>query len=176
MPAATPPTVLDSDTAQFIQRRNSIFAAGRDGDNVPTSARAYGCRVSADQRSVTVFVLRQQAKRLLENIESNGQVAVVFSRPTTNRTLQFKGTNARVTVLAPGDAQVVAEWVGSFVVELAELGFSAPFVHAACAVKPDEMAAITFTPSDAFAQTPGPGAGARLAGSSPAAGVGDSSR
>ena len=54
------------------------------------------------------------------------------------------------------------QWVSSFVVELAELGFNAPFVHAACAMQPDDMAAITFTPSDGFAQTPGPGAGSRL--------------
>ena len=162
MSAPAKTSILDAETARFIQRRNSMFAAGRDARNIPVSARAYGCRVAADHRSLIVFVLRPQAKRLLECIESNHQVAVVFSRPTTNRTVQFKGTDAQVMPLVPGDAQVVAEWIGSFVVELAELGFNAPFVHAACAAQPDEMAAISFTPVDGFAQTPGPGAGARL--------------
>ena len=162
MPTPAKTSILDAETAQFLQRRNSMFAAGRDARNAPVSARAYGCRVAPDHRSLTVFVVRPQAKRLLECIESNRQVAVVFSRPTTNRTVQFKGSDARVTPLGPGDAQVVAEWVGSFVVELAELGFNAPFVHAACAAQPDDMAAISFTPMDGFAQTPGPGAGARL--------------
>ena len=75
--------------------------------------------------------MRAQATRLLEDIQANRQVAVVFSRPTTHRTVQFKGSDARVLPLTPGDARVVAEWVGSFVVELAELGFTAHFVHAA---------------------------------------------
>ena len=162
MKAVAQSTILDAETALFIQRRVSIFAAGRDAANVPISARAYGCKVSPDRRILTVFVMRPQAARLLENVEANRQVAVVFSRPTTHRTLQFKGQDARVTGIEPGDPQVIAEWVGSFVVELAELGFNAPFVHAACAMQPDDMAAITFSPSDGFAQTPGPGAGSRL--------------
>jgi len=161
--SAPPTTALDADTAEFIQRRVSIYAAGRDARNIPVSARAYGCKVSADRRTLTVFVMRPQATRLLENVARNQQLAVVFSRPTTHKTVQFKGNDARIVALAPGDIQLIAEWIGSFVVELAELGFTAPFVHAAFAVPPDEVVAITFTPADGFAQTPGPGAGARLA-------------
>jgi hypothetical protein len=154
--------IIDADTLEFLQRRVSIVAAGRDGDNVPSSARAYGCRVRADHH-VTVFVRRSQAAQLLRDVESNGELAVVFTRPTTNRALQFKGRGARVGALEPGDIQVITEWVGSLVVELAALGISAPLVHAAFAVRPDDMSAITFVPGEGFAQTPGPGAGARLA-------------
>lgn len=160
---SSPATALDADTAQFIQRRVSMYAAGRDGRNIPVSARAYGCKVSADRRTLTIFVMRSQAVRLLDNIARNQQLAVVFSQPTTHRTVQFKGNDARIVALAPEDIQLIAAWVGSFVVELGQLGFTAPFVHAAFAVPPDEVVAITFTPSDGFAQTPGPGAGSRLA-------------
>ena len=154
--------LLDADTIAFVQRRVSMTVAARDANQAPTSARAYGCKLSDDGRVLTVFVSRPQAAALLRDVEDNHAVAVVFSRPTTNRTMQFKGTDARVTSLAPGDAQTIAAYVGSFVVELQPLGFPAPFVHAAFATRPDEMAAITFTPTDAFAQTPGPGAGERL--------------
>jgi hypothetical protein len=162
MAEPTGTSILDAATAQFILRRVSMYAAGRDAANAPVAARAYGCRVAEDRGTLTVFVMRQQATELLNSVAANRQVAVVFSRPTTHRTVQFKGLDARVTPLEPGDGQVIAEWVGSFVVELAELGFNAPFVHAACATQPDDMAAIRFTPSDGFAQTPGPGAGSRL--------------
>lgn len=154
--------LLDAETIAFVQRRVSMTVAARDANHVPTSARACGCRVSEDGRRMTVFVARPQATALLRDIEDNRAVAVVFSRPTTNRTMQFKGTDARVTPLAPGDAQTIAAYVGSFVVELQPLGIPAPFVHAALSTRPDDMAAITFTPADAFAQTPGPGAGERL--------------
>jgi len=160
--ASPPDSVLDADTADFLQRRIAIVAAGRDANNVPSSARVYGCRVAPGNQALTVFVKRPQAAQLLSDIESNGEIAVVFSRPTTNRTLQFKGRDARVGSLGPGDAQIMAEWLGSLVVELAPLGVTAPLVHAAFAIRPEEMSAITFTPREGFAQTPGPGAGARL--------------
>jgi hypothetical protein len=169
MPSASASSVLDAENSQFLQRRVSIVAASRDAQNRPFCARAYGCRVGPDGLTLTVFVQRPQAARLLSDIECNGQIAVVFSRPSTHWALQLKGGDARVGALQPGDAQAVAEWVGSFVVEVTPLGFTAPFVHAACAIRPDDMAAITFTPSEGFAQTPGPGAGARLSKASPPA-------
>jgi hypothetical protein len=154
--------LFDEETAEFLQRRVSITAAGRDAANRPTSARAHGCRVSPDRRTLTVFVSRAPAADLLRNVAENGAIAVVFSRPTTNRTVQFKGSDGRVEPLAPGDAGLIAEYIGSFVVELGPLRHTAPFVHAVFAARPDDMAAITFTPTDGYAQTPGPGAGAPL--------------
>jgi hypothetical protein len=162
MTRASAPALLDPDTAEFIQRRVSITASGRDAANVPTSARVYGCRVSANRRTLTLFVARSQAMALLRNVAENHAIAVVFSRPTTHRTMQFKGSDARVEAFAPGDYNNVAEYVGSFVVEIGALGFPASFIHAAFAARPEDMAAIAFTPSDGFAQTPGPGAGDRL--------------
>lgn len=154
--------LLDAETIQFVQRHVSIYVAARDGDNVPSSARGFGCRVSGDGPEITVFVARAQATTLLRDLADNGEVAAVFTRPTSNRTIQLKGHDARIVALAPGDAQAIAAYVGSFVVEVQKLGHPAPFVHAMFAAGPDELAAIVFTPTDGFAQTPGPGAGARL--------------
>lgn len=162
-PASAKP-LLDAETIEFITRRVSMAIAGRSPDNVPSSVRGCGCRVAAGGRLVTVFVSRPQATALLRDIEANGAIAVVFSRPTTHRTMQFKGSDARAVPLAPGDAQLVAAFVGSFVVELAPLGHAAPFVHAVLGARSEDLAAIEFTPSDGFAQTPGPGAGAPLPG------------
>lgn len=154
--------LLDAETIEFIQRGVSIYVAARDADNVPTSARGFGCKVGDTGRAITVFVARAQAATLLRDVEENHRIAAVFSRPTSNRTVQFKGHDARVIALAPDDAHTIAAYVGSFVVEVQKLGHSAPFVHAVFAARSAEMAAIVFTPADGFAQTPGPGAGARL--------------
>jgi hypothetical protein len=161
MPASAPP-LLDAETNEFIERRVSIYVAGRNADNVPTSARGWGCKVSHDGRTITVFVARAQSAALLRDIEENQRVAAVFSRPTSNRTVQFKGRDARIAALAPDDPQTIAAYVGSFLVEVQKLGHPAPFVHAMFTARPDEMAAIVFTATDGFAQTPGPGAGAPL--------------
>jgi hypothetical protein len=161
-PRAPAPPLLDAETIEFIERRVSIYVAGRDADNVPSSARGWGCKVSGDGRTISVFVPRAQATALLRDIEDNGRVAAVFSRPTSHRTVQFKGADARVATLGPDDAQTIAAYVGSFLIEVQKLGHPAPFVHAMFRARPDEMAAIVFTPTDGFAQTPGPGAGAPL--------------
>ncbi|HEX8739247.1 MAG TPA: pyridoxamine 5'-phosphate oxidase family protein [Casimicrobiaceae bacterium] len=158
---ATPP-LLDSETIEFVSRRVSMVVAARDADNRPTLAYGCGCRVSRDGRLMTIFVARPQAEALLRNIEANHVVAVVFNQPTTHRAMQFKGRDARVVASAPGDLQLVTAFVGSFVVELAPLGHSAPFVHAVLGTRAEDLAAIEFSPTDGFAQTPGPGAGARL--------------
>ncbi len=157
-------TLLDAETIEFVTRRVSLTVAGRGPGNRPSSARGCGCRVTPDGRRMTVFVSRPQAAALLHDIEAHGAIAVAFSRPTTHRTMQFKGSDAQVLPLAPGDAQLVSAFVGSFVVELSPLGHSAPFVHAVLGARPEDLAAIAFTPSDGYAQTPGPGAGARLPG------------
>jgi hypothetical protein len=162
-PASAKP-LLDAETVDLITRRVSMAIAGRNADNVPSSARGCGCSITPDGRLMTIFVSRPQAAALLRDIEANGAIAAVFSQPTTHRTMQFKGSDARVVPLAPGDAQLVAAFVGSFVVELAPLGHAAPFVHAVLGARPEDLAAIAFTPSDGFAQTPGPGAGAPLPG------------
>ena len=157
-------TLLDAETIEFVTRRVSMSVAGRDAGNRPSLVRGCGCRVTPDGRRMTVFVSRPQAAALLRDIEANATIAVVFSRPTTHRTMQFKGSDAQVLPLAPGDAQLVSAFVGSFVVELSPLGHAAPFVHAVLGTRPEDLVAIAFTPSDGYAQTPGPGAGAPLPG------------
>jgi len=154
--------LLDEDHAAFIQSGVSILAASRDAANAPKLARAIGCRVSPDRRRVTVFVAAFQAAALIESLRATGAIAVGFNLPSTHRAFQLKGTDATVGSLDRGDLEIAVRYVEAFVADIALLGYSEPIGRALLAFDPAELLAISFTPSAAFVQTPGPRAGARV--------------
>lgn len=155
--------LLDEALAAFVQRFVSINVATRDPHNVPTLARAVGCRVSPDHRRVTVFLPVRRAAAVLDNVRANQAIAVVFSQPSTHQTIQLKGCDASVGPLLPGDHAVMADYLESFAAELLEIGHAEEFARCVGSDGSDDIAAVTFTPTAAFQQTPGPGAGRQLA-------------
>lgn len=157
----TPP-VLDEDHAAFIQSGVSVVVATRNADLVPDAVRGCGCRVSRDRRSVTVLVESLRIGSVVADIEANGLIAVVFSQPSTHRTIQLKGTDARVVRVSPRDRDLVEQHLTAWVDELTAIGYRPEFARAVHGDAPDAMVALVFTPSSAFQQTPGPGAGDRL--------------
>lgn len=138
--------------------------AACNADGVPTLVRATGCRVSPDRRCVTVFVSATQAAPVIQCIRTNGAVAVVFSEPSTHRTIQLKGCDATVAALIEGDLQRIAEYRNAFVGQLAHLGYEEALIRTLFAYPSSDIVAVSFTPTEAFSQTPGPHAGEPLRG------------
>lgn len=159
-PANAP--LLDEAHAAFIQRRVSILVGSCGAEGVPSLARAYGCRVSLDRRAVTVFLAVPQSEDLLRDLRASGVIAVVFSRPSTHETLQFKGSVQRMSPVEADDRPVMRAYGRSFAEEVAPLGFDATFQDAIMAPVEHEAVAVTFVPEAAFVQTPGPSAGQPL--------------
>ena len=157
----TPP-LLDEDNAAFIQTGVSILAASRDDALVPSIARASGCRVSADRRRVSVFLALTQGVALVADVRRCARVAVVFSRPSTHRTLQLKADDAVVRAATGEEAAIVATYVEAFGREIGLLGHTEEQARTLFGYRPDDLVAIDFTPNAAFEQTPGPKAGTPL--------------
>ena len=156
-------TLLDEGAAAFLHRPGiSITAASPDGRNVSRIGRCLGCRVTADREKVTVFIPSAQYQGFFDALATSRAIAVVFSYPSTHQTLQLKGIDAAVAPLAPGDAEIVARHVDNFAEELGALGYPRDVVRTSQWCEAAELRAVTFTPSAAFEQTPGPGAGAPL--------------
>lgn len=161
---ATAP-VLDAEHAAFVVSPGiSMTVASRLAGNRPELGRALGCRVAADRRRVTLLVPGAQLAPLIAALRESRAIAVVFSQPSTHRTIQLKGTDAALEPIAPGDLELSARWADSFVVALAPYGIGEDLVRAFLWCDPAELVAVSFTPCAAFQQTPGPGAGAPLAG------------
>jgi hypothetical protein len=149
---------LDAARATFVQGPVSVIVATRDADLVPDVVRGCGCRVSRDRRQVTVLVEPGRSSAVMENLAANGMIAVTFSQPSNHRTLQLKGTDARVVRVTAADRAAALQHLAAWSEDLGRIGFTAAF-SAALHGGTGEIAAIRFTPSAAYQQTPGPGAG-----------------
>ena len=154
--------LLDEEIRKFLTGTVSIGIASRNAELVPSVARAKGCTVTVGaSQKVRVLISAAHAGQLLDDVRSSGMISATFSVPNTHRTMQLKGSDARMTELQPGDRDLMDAYVVAFAEAIGPLGFSREMVQAYFASPPDEVA-IEFTPSDAFQQTPGPSAGARL--------------
>ena len=153
---------LDEELAAFLQSGLSMHAASRDAGNVANLSRGLGCRVSPDRTRVTVFLLASHSGAMLADFRANGQVAVVFSKPSTHRTVQLKGADAAVEPLQDGDHILIAKQHEGFVRELVSLGYMAALPDTLLAGTRGDILAVGFTVAAAFIQTPGPTAGTAL--------------
>lgn len=163
MTTATDAPLLDEAQADFLTHHVSILVGSCSADCMPSVVRAYGCRVAADRRSLTVFLSVAQAQQVLRDLRAGGAIAVVFSRPRTHRTVQLKAAGAHIAPLAAGDRELMRAYGRSFGEEVSAVGFGDPFPGAIMAGVEDEAVAVHFTPTAAFEQTPGPSAGRPLA-------------
>lgn len=154
--------MLDDDTIAFIQTGVSISLAACGRDRLASMSRGFGCKVLDGGRRVGVFVKRSQSADLLDNIAWSGKVANVFSLPSSNRTVQLKGIDARLLPFDAGDLPIVEGHVNEFLREVLPLGLVEDVVRAVFAFAADDLVTVVYTPGAAFSQTPGPRAGEAL--------------
>jgi hypothetical protein len=140
--------ILSDDICEFLTGGVSIVLASRSAALVPSIARATCCRIVRGE--------------LLDDVRSRGMVSATFTRPNTHRAMQFKGSDARIEAIRAEDRSAVAAYLQAFAAVVEPLGFPNEFTRAFHASPADEVA-IEFTPAEAFQQTPGPAAGARIA-------------
>ena len=134
----------------------------RDAELRPAHAFVAGAAVSEDRQSVTFFVAESLSKRLLENLQNNRRVAFGVAM-VSHEAYQLKGTYASSRSL---DERELA----------CQEAYFAKLLDAARQLFPEDMArgmiaaipclaslAITFQVEEVFVQTPGPGAGSKMA-------------
>ena len=156
------PPLLDESTAVFVQGAVSINAASRGAGNAPALARASGCRGAPGRRRVALYLARSKSEALIEAVRATQSVAAGFSLPSSHRTVQLKGVDAEVGPPAAGDLTSVGRYIEAFAAELEPLGYNAGLARALLWLDAQDLVVLSFTPSAAFSQTPGPGAGAPL--------------
>jgi len=155
--------MLDHDNAAFIQTGVSISLAACGPDRLPSMSRGLGCKLVDGGHQVSIFIRRSQSEELLGNIRSSGRVANVFSLPSSNRTLQLKGIDARIVPFAADDVPLIEAHIAEFLLEVIPLGMTEAVVRALLAYRPDDLVSVVYSPCAAFSQTPGPKAGEPLA-------------
>lgn len=129
---------------------------------LPNLSRCTGARVSANLRSVTLLMGATPAAAVIDDVRRTGAIAAVFSMPSTHKTLQLKGSDARIVPTEPGDEALAERYVDAFVAELVPFGYPASVIRAFLTCAPEDLVAVEFTIGAAFSQTPGPQAGEPL--------------
>jgi hypothetical protein len=158
----TLPPQLDAASAAFICSGLSINAASGRAGAIPDMARAVGCRVAPDYSSVTVLFASTPAAALIDAVRRSGAIAVVFSQPSTHRTLQLKGSDARIVPPEAGDLELTRRYAEAFDTELSPFGYPDRLILTLLEFDPGDLVGVCFTPSSIFLQTPGPSAGEPL--------------
>ena len=152
---------LNQEQSAFIESGVSIIVAARDPHNRPLIGRATGCVAAPDGR-IRVFLSRRKYPLLLDGIRRSGTVAVTYSEPSTNKSLQVKSTSAVLAELGRGEPARAEAYLALFSADLERIGHRPVFAATVLAAAPDDLVAVAFTPQFAFSQTPGPVAGRRI--------------
>lgn len=142
----------------------SVLVASRDERLRPSVMRAMGSRVDAASGEVTVFLSRRQSADLLSDIARSGQVAAMFSQPSTHLSVQLKASRASVRPAAESDRPALDAYLAAMEREIGAVGYPPTLVRAMLAYDLSDLVALSFTPEQAFEQTPGPRAGSVIAG------------
>ena len=154
--------LLDRDRIALVAKGVSAIVASRDAALRPSIMRAVGSHISADGQEVTVYLRRSQSEQLLRDIAQTGEIAVVFSEPSSHQTLQLKARQATQRPATADDLPVLQAYQRSMVQEVGRVGYGPRYVAAMLAAPLADVVAVSFVPTSAFDQTPGPRAGAAL--------------
>ena len=149
---------------EFLQHGLSLYAGSTDARGGPQVARAFAVRPLPGPQ-LALAVPAGPAAGLLAAVEATGQVALVLCRPSTHVTFQVKGRDARVEPLQWEDWPELGRNRQAFATEIRPFGFDSDFNDAWFSVLgtgPETLRVVRFTPSGAWNQTPGPGAGAPM--------------
>jgi hypothetical protein len=154
--------MIPDRVAEVLEGPSFVQLGTRDAGLRPAHTFAVGARVHPDRRTVTVFVPESRSARVLSDLADNGRVALTFSL-ASHEAYQLKGA---FLSSRPTNEEDVA----------LQEAYRAGLYASVRQVYPDEIArplslgfryrpgvAITVRVEEVYLQTPGPGAGERLA-------------
>jgi len=153
---------LGSSHIGMMESGVSIVAASRDTQNRPLLGRAMACRVAGDGGRVTILLSRVKYPLLLDALRRSGTIAVSFTEPSTDRSIQVKGADVTVEPAGEADSARIATYFCLFTADLQRIHVKSDLAHAALGCAPADLAAVSFMPTVAFVQTPGAQAGSPI--------------
>jgi hypothetical protein len=155
--------VLDGEMAGFLESGCGLIVGLVRPDGVPFPFRAWGLDVlDASAGTVRVLVPAGELARVgVDRDELAGaSIAVTGSDVRTLHTVQLKGTIDAVSDVGPDDLKRARRHTSAFFDVIVELD-QIPRASLERMV-PVDYVAVALTVAEAYDQTPGPGAGARM--------------
>ena len=153
--------MFDDDRRTFLESGCSLILGTVLPDGEPHAGRGWGLTVLPDEAQVRLL-LDVEDTTTNDCAAGGGAVAITAASVRTLRSLQLKGRVLSLEAGSPEDAGRAARYCEAFFTDIEETdGFGreiterlVPLGYLVCTVAVDDL----------FDQTPGPGAGARLSG------------
>jgi hypothetical protein len=148
---------------RFLEERASLgFAATRDHDLAPCGHRVSGWHIDAIGRTLTALIA-PSATGLVEAMLDNGRIAVTFEEIGTHETYQIKGRYLSHRPVQALEIEIADRARERFIKGVRSLYPDERLAAALKASIPRPSLAVEIEVHEVFLQTPGPGAGGRLA-------------
>lgn len=149
----------DKVKSHIVQDTGTILIGTRDASLTPEITRGWGPTILPDGHTIDVCVSLSAGAKTLDNLRDHEELAVTFCHTVTYRTVQLKGRFLESGELTPQDWEAV-ERQQDRLVEQAK-AYEIPMSIGSRIFTPD-LVRIRFVVHQAFEQTPGPRAGAKL--------------
>jgi len=149
---------ISRELAEFLESGISVLVGSRDARLLPEVARAFGARVEAGGRELTVFVPVATAERTLANARENGRLAVCFSA-IDHRSYQVKGRMKGVRAADEDDRRSIERYRAALAHIYGTVGMPPRLTYR---INHWPAHAVRLEVETIFLQTPGPGAGGAL--------------
>lgn len=150
--------LLSDEIGQFLQSGLGIILGVVGPDGRARTGRALAVRVVGPDAIRVIYPAEGNAE-ILGTALATGAIAVTFSAPLTNRTIQVKSSTCRAEPVTAEDTTAIRQQTGVFADVLAAIGYSPAFVSGFCGMSSSELCVLSLSVEAAFEQTPGPGAG-----------------
>jgi len=150
---------IDDARRVLIESDPAVSVGTRSGDLFPHGVRAWGPRVSADGRSVEVFIDRPNSQQCIADLQDNGRIAAVFVHVQTLQSLQLKGRCVEIGDPAAEDWAWIERHRAAFTEALESFGIVPELARNMWST---QVVKLRFVIEEVFDQTPGPLAGREI--------------
>lgn len=153
--------MIGADVAAFVDGPVMILVSTRNSAGRAFIARGTSARFDRATGHIDVLVNSSLWPEVVADAMPEAPIAVTLVRPSDYRAYQVKGWISEVAVASETEQTRGRAYVERMFEVMGELGVNR--VQLSHTLTDWDLVRISFTPTDLFVQTPGPGAGARMA-------------
>jgi hypothetical protein len=154
--------MIPDRVVEVVTGPSVLWIGTRDGELRPNHAYVTGAIVHEDRETITFFVTEKRARVILANVENNGRVALAAGQ-ASHEAYQLKGAYLTSRPATDDDYALQEAYRDKTWRALAQFWPEELVKPQFTGAVYRPSIAITFRVEEVFLQTPGPGAGSKLA-------------
>ena len=156
--------MITDAVVDFLAVARSVSAGSCNALGQPFATRCAAVRVSPDRQHLQLFIGSSISETLVQHVAETRRLAVQVSHPNDHRTLQLKGRTLAAGAAPESDRGFVEQWLQELALVIDRIGL--PYERV-MRMAHWPATRIELRVEQIYLQTPGPGAGAPLAGRTP---------